>query len=97
MLKKVSLINQETEEHLEELKGKYRDTKTQLDNEVDALKHQISCLEAAVQSSRTTCERLKQRTLEGEGGRLMTLEHVTPEQAVTLNALSSKVAEVYVR
>lgn len=59
---------QETEEALEELRGKYRETKTGMDGEVGGLQAQINGLQAAIGAARDKSTRLKARTMENMGG-----------------------------
>ncbi|GIL86387.1 hypothetical protein Vretimale_11669 [Volvox reticuliferus] len=58
---------QETEEALEELRQKLRDTKARMDAEALALQGQVSSLQAAIVAAREKARRLKDRTLENEG------------------------------
>ena len=81
---------QETEEALEELKNKYRETRLRMEAETDSLRQQISSLEDDI-------------TMEDKGVLLM---EMTNENAlglrkgghtITLESLSTKVADVYNR
>ncbi|GLC35665.1 hypothetical protein PLESTF_001662400 [Pleodorina starrii] len=58
---------QETEEALEELRQKLRDTRARMDAEALALQGQVSSLQAAIVAAREKARRLKDRTLENEG------------------------------
>lgn len=86
---------QETEEALEELRAKYRDTKSRMDNEVDGLAVQIASLEAAIGAARDKAQRLRDRTIEDMGS--LTLTSMVGSNEITLTRLSQKVQEVYVR
>lgn len=59
---------QETEEALEELKGKYSDTKNRLDGETETLKAQISTLEIAIEVEQQKQRALKEHTIHTVGG-----------------------------
>ncbi|KXZ43883.1 hypothetical protein GPECTOR_78g71 [Gonium pectorale] len=58
---------QETEEALEELRQKLRDTKARMDAEALGLQGQVASLQAAIVAAREKARRLKDRTLENEG------------------------------
>ena len=81
---------QETEEALEELKQKHRDTKQRMGQEVDGLQVQIEQLQTQIST-----EEEKARMLRGKAG-----EHSSGGRGsheTTLEDLSAKVADVYVR
>lgn len=91
---------QETEEALEELRGKYRDTKAGMDGEVGGLQAQIGALQGAIGAAREKSSRLKARTMENMGGLTLSMGKAGAEggaPAVSLDQLGSKVAGVYVK
>ncbi|PNW86981.1 hypothetical protein CHLRE_02g103950v5 [Chlamydomonas reinhardtii] len=99
---------QETEEALEELRQKLRDTKTRMDAEAQGLQGQVSTLQASIVAAREKAKRLKDRTLENEGAFTLSMgssnaptSSVTgssgPGGPVNLKELGDKVREVYVR
>lgn len=59
---------QETEEALEEMKNKYRDTKGRLESETEALKAQIHNLELGITVERQKERLLKEGTIQNVGG-----------------------------
>mmetsp|Transcript_28293 Transcript_28293/g.90123 ORF Transcript_28293/g.90123 Transcript_28293/m.90123 type:complete len:450 (-) Transcript_28293:44-1393(-) len=81
---------QETEEALEELKNKYRDTKASMDLETSSLHAQIEALEAAIKAEEQKGKVLKVKA--SESAQAGVSGHET-----TLEELSEKVAEVYVK
>lgn len=87
---------QETEEALEELRAKYRDTKVKMDAEVDSLNTQISGLQMAIVSAQGEGQRLKERTIENVGGLTLSMGN-TGGTGISLDQLTTKVADVYVR
>jgi hypothetical protein len=54
-------FTQETEEALEELRSKYRDTKTCMDAEVSALAGQVEALQESSAAAQAKSKRLKDR------------------------------------
>ncbi|GMH41880.1 hypothetical protein BSKO_09790 [Bryopsis sp. KO-2023] len=85
---------QETEEALEELKTKYRDTKGRLDGEIETLKAQIHTLELAIAVEQQKQRILKERTIQNVGSLNLSKGN---GPAVTLDELNHKVAEMYER
>ena len=79
---------QETEEALEELKTKYRETKGRMDSETSTLSSQIALLHEAIRAEEAKGKALEDRAHESgdAAGRETTLEE-----------LSAKVAQVYVQ
>jgi len=81
---------QETEEALEELKNKYRETKSRMDVETDGLKSQIDTLKNSIKTEEEKSKALRERTNQNTQGTL-------GGKGTTLDVLSHKVTEVYVR
>mmetsp|Transcript_12014 Transcript_12014/g.25254 ORF Transcript_12014/g.25254 Transcript_12014/m.25254 type:complete len:416 (-) Transcript_12014:229-1476(-) len=81
---------QETEEALEELKMKYRETKQRMDAETDGLQAQIDVLQSAIKIEEEKGKALMDRATRNTKG-------VLSGKDVSLDDLSSKVTEVYVR
>ena len=79
---------QETEEALEELRSKYRETKTRMDTETDNLEQQIQTLKEAIKSLEDKGKALKAKTNEDSD---------RSRHETSLEDLSQKVAEVYQR
>lgn len=92
---------QETEEALEELRAKMRDTKAKMDGEVDSLSGQVATLKAAIDAAKGKSTRLKERTIENVGALTLSMGGTAGSgngtAAISLDQLTSKVAEVYVR
>eukprot|EP00798_Chlamydomonas_sp_ICE-L_P004936 gene4936-34707_t len=89
---------QETEEALEELRTKYRDTKVKMDAEVDSLNTHIAGLQDAIIAAKGKGQRLKDRTIENVGGLTLSMGNTgNGGSGVSLDQLTSKVADVYVR
>ena len=83
---------QETEEALEELKNRYRETKQRMDAETETLRLQIKVLEADIGAEEEKGKNLREKMNEKmNGGQRMGV------QDITLDSLSAKVNEVYVR
>ncbi|KAK9824216.1 hypothetical protein WJX72_008592 [[Myrmecia] bisecta] len=83
---------QETEEALEELRAKQRDTRARMDADSEGLKLQIEQLQAAILASSEKCRLLKERAQQNFEGAMGISSH-----DVTLDQLASKIAEVYER
>ena len=83
---------QETEEALEELKAKYRETKQQMDVEIKGLDTQIEALEAAIRTEEEKSRLLREKAEAREHGR-----RIASGQGTSLEELSTKVTDVYVR
>mmetsp|Transcript_586 Transcript_586/g.698 ORF Transcript_586/g.698 Transcript_586/m.698 type:complete len:612 (+) Transcript_586:184-2019(+) len=81
---------QETEEALEELKSKYRETKARMDAETDSLKTQIEALQNSIKTEEEKGKALRERSNENTQGALA-------GKQTTLEELAAKVADVYVR
>jgi len=81
---------QETEEALEELKMKYRETKVRMDAETESLQAQIDGLQGAIKVEEEKGKALMDRTAKNTQG-------VLSGKDVSLDELNSKVTEVYVR
>ncbi|KAJ9505614.1 hypothetical protein QJQ45_026924 [Haematococcus lacustris] len=88
---------QETEEALEELRTKYRDTKQRLDGEVASLNGQVASLRGAIDAAQGKARRLKERTIEDVGSLTLAMGGAAGGPAISLDQLTTKVAEVYVR
>ncbi|KAJ9533029.1 hypothetical protein QJQ45_026481 [Haematococcus lacustris] len=88
---------QETEEALEELRTKYRDTKQRLDGEVASLNSQVASLRGAIDAAQGKARRLKERTIEDVGSLTLAMGGAAGGPAISLDQLTTKVAEVYVR
>ncbi|QDZ25580.1 hypothetical protein A3770_18p80980 [Chloropicon primus] len=86
---------QETEEALEELKTKYRETKQQMDAEIKGLDSQISSLESSIGVEEEKSRLLRSLT-DGTESKTSVANGKTSE-GTSLEALSAKVSEVYVR
>ena len=82
---------QETEEALEELKNKYRETRLRMEAETDSLRQQISSLEDDITMEEDKGVLLMEKTNENALG-LRKGGHT-----ITLESLSTKVADVYNR
>ncbi|KAG2486589.1 hypothetical protein HYH03_014759 [Edaphochlamys debaryana] len=103
---------QETEEALEELRQKLRDTKARMDAEAQGLQGQVAALQASIVAAREKARRLKDRTLENEGAFTLSMGNAAGASAagpgvgaggsgqggpINLKQLADKVREVYVR
>ena len=89
---------QETEEALEELRAKYRDTRVKMDAETDSLNTQILQLQASIGAAREKSQRLKDRTIENVGALTLTMGNTAAgASSISLDQLTSKVAEAFVR
>ncbi|KAF5843865.1 flagellar associated protein [Dunaliella salina] len=89
---------QETEEALEELRGKYRDTRGRMDAEVETLVAQVNALTRNIESVQAKSKRLKERTIENVGALTLSMgSSSVGGAAISLDQLTAKVAEVYVR
>ena len=84
---------QETEEALEELKTKYRETKQQMDAEIKGLDSQISSLESSIHVEEEKSRLLRSLTDGTESKSSVS----SGGQGTSLEQLSAKVSEVYVR
>jgi len=82
--------SQETEEALEELKNKYSETKQRMESETEALHSQILALQASISAEEEKGKALRDKTNEQAEGTLTGHE-------TTLEELSAKVADVYVK
>lgn len=80
---------QETEEALEELKTKYKDTKHRMDLETDGLKTQIEALQHSIKTEEEKGKALRERSSENV--------QVNLSGGNSLEELAAKVADVYVR
>mmetsp|Transcript_33784 Transcript_33784/g.56713 ORF Transcript_33784/g.56713 Transcript_33784/m.56713 type:complete len:611 (+) Transcript_33784:2-1834(+) len=85
--------SQETEEALEELKTKYRETKAKLDGETETLKWQIQTLRNAIKTEEDKAASLSDKAksstaMQGTGRQ---------EQEALLSELNAKIGEVYSR
>ena len=81
---------QETEEALEELKTKYKETKLVMDGETDSLKAQVDTLQGAILTEEDKSKALRERTNHTTQGGL-------GGKGAELDSLATKVTEVYVR
>ncbi len=88
---------QETEEALEELRTKYRDTRSRMDAEVNALSQQVAALQEAIVAAQAKSKRLKDRTIEDVGALTLSMGATASGPAISLDQLTTKVAAVYVR
>ncbi|GAX84003.1 hypothetical protein CEUSTIGMA_g11428.t1 [Chlamydomonas eustigma] len=92
---------QETEEALEELRAKLRDTKVRMDAEVENLNLQVAELKTAIEAAKGKSQRLKDRTIEDVGALTLSMGGTagsgSASAAISLDQLTAKVAEVYVR
>jgi len=89
---------QETEEALEELKTKYRETKQQMDAEIKGLDSQISSLESSIRVEEEKSRLLRSLTDGGaETKAVATSGGGKTHQGTSLEELSARVSEVYVR
>lgn len=90
---------QETEEALEELRAKLRDTKVKMDSEVEGLNVQIGGLNDSIAAAKGKGQRLKDRTIENVGGLKLSMGNTGSggSGGVSLDQLTGKVADVYVR
>jgi len=89
---------QETEEALEELRAKYRDTRARMDAEVESLNAQVVSLQGAIDAAQSKSRRLKDRTIENVGALTLSMGNtVAGAGAISLDQLTTKVADVYVR
>ena len=86
---------QENEEALEELKTKYRETKQQMDAEIKGLDSQISSLESSIHVEEEKSRLLRSLT-DGKESKTSVANGKTG-QGTSLEELSAKVSEVYVR
>mmetsp|Transcript_17130 Transcript_17130/g.23649 ORF Transcript_17130/g.23649 Transcript_17130/m.23649 type:complete len:605 (-) Transcript_17130:110-1924(-) len=81
---------QETEEALEELKNKYKDTERVMETETDGLKLQIDNLQNSIKGEEEKSKALKERTNQNS------MQALSGKEA-TLDDLSQKVTQVYER
>uniref|UniRef100_A0A7S0V0D1 DUF4200 domain-containing protein n=1 Tax=Polytomella parva TaxID=51329 RepID=A0A7S0V0D1_9CHLO len=88
---------QETEEALEELRAKYRDTRTRMQGETNVLAQEVGKLQMSIATARDRNRRLKDRTIENVGSLSLNIGGQEGADLVSLDQLSVKVAEVYVR
>mmetsp|Transcript_2990 Transcript_2990/g.8133 ORF Transcript_2990/g.8133 Transcript_2990/m.8133 type:complete len:559 (-) Transcript_2990:375-2051(-) len=89
---------QETEESLEELRSKLRDTKARMGGEVDALQLHIAQLKGSIEAAKRNSQRLKDRTIEDAGALTLTMGSAgAGASAISHDQLTARVAEVYVR
>lgn len=88
---------QETEEALEDMRTKYRDTRSRMDAEVGALNAQVSALQEAIMAAQGKSKRLKDRTIEDVGALTLSMGASSNGPAISLDQLTGKVAAVYVR
>uniref|UniRef100_A0A7S3QRV1 DUF4200 domain-containing protein n=2 Tax=Dunaliella tertiolecta TaxID=3047 RepID=A0A7S3QRV1_DUNTE len=89
---------QETEEALEELRSKYRDTRARMDAEVETLVTQVNALTRNIEAVQAKSKRLKERTIENVGALTLSMgSSSVGGAAISLDQLTAKVAEVYVR
>eukprot|EP00199_Chlamydomonas_sp_CCMP681_P000248 CAMPEP_0119104450 /NCGR_PEP_ID=MMETSP1180-20130426/2658_1 /TAXON_ID=3052 ORGANISM="Chlamydomonas cf sp, Strain CCMP681" /NCGR_SAMPLE_ID=MMETSP1180 /ASSEMBLY_ACC=CAM_ASM_000741 /LENGTH=553 /DNA_ID=CAMNT_0007089215 /DNA_START=31 /DNA_END=1692 /DNA_ORIENTATION=- len=89
---------QETEEALEELRTKFRDTRGRMDLDVSCLNSQVLELRGAIGAAQGKSKRLKDRTIENVGALTLSMgASASGHPAISLDELTGKVAEVYVR